>query len=114
VWIGRARAPPLGLVWLSYPLSVIAMRGRMSEDDVERRIETVCVAGSQPSVEGERVPSKSVLSGFGREPPASGRTLAILPLVPRGRDVGARGLAVEELHQVCRLAAFASTEEGLE
>src|SRR5712671_1637700 len=106
------------LVWLSYPLSVIAMRGRMS-GPMSSDVSNCVLSLASPPVrwKSRGLPSKSVLRWIlvenpPRERPNAWRCCPLLPPRPRR---GARCRAVEELNQVCRLAAFRQQlEEGLE
>src|SRR2546421_10408956 len=106
------------LAWLSYPLSVIAMRGRMfgpMSSDVSNWV--LSLASPPVRWKSRGLPSRSVLRWIlVRSRRASGRTLgAAAPFCPGRRDVGACGRAVEELDQMCRLAAFRQRlEECLE
>src|SRR4051812_16973155 len=129
------------LVWLSYPLSVIATRGRMS-GPISSDVSNSVLSLASPPVrwKSRGLPSRSVLRWiFVEKPPRerpndwcccfcpgsrSGhallccqRTVSSEPsgFCPGGRNVGTRCCAVKELYQVSRLAAFRQhLEECLE
>src|SRR5437763_7186401 len=106
------------LAWLSYPLSVIAMRGRMfgpMSSDVSNWV--LSLASPPVRWKSRGLPSRSVLRWILVEKPPRERPNAwrCCPFCPGRRDVGACGRAVEELDQMCRLAAFRQRlEECLE
>jgi hypothetical protein len=97
------------LAWLSYPLSVIAMRGRMS-GPMSSDVSNCVLSLTSPPVrwKSRGLPSRSVLRWILVEKPPRERPSAwrCCPFCPGGQDVGACCGAVEELDQVCRLAAF--------